>query len=458
LTFPHIGNLEASDDNDNGDICTITLRYRCAWLGAYSFSSILFADAQLDAALADDGVERSCDTPSAGAVTAAKAALRAIDLALLRGGPQWNTLARKTIERASQITARQYAAGNSKDEAEASSSKSSDTNLLRRKRKSLCSSSPEFAHPPRAELEMSTKLWISGESTSNVTRISRVASASLDLARFRDKFMMTATPIVITGEMSEWPACVAGSGRAWNDIGYLRRLAGERLVPVEMCDSIDRSQGYLSSSWSQEVMRLSDFIDTCVKTTAVGEHPSHDARKQQKCESCAVAPTAADHAEVPRRTGYLAQHQLFDQIPSLRSDIEIPRLCKSLLPTDVAASAENATRVNAWFGPAGTVSPLHYDPFHNLLCQVVGYKYIRLVDAQYSSRLYRRKAPRHNNSHVDLETVEPGEFPKFDGVPMRHCILGPGEMLYIPRHCWHYVRSLSTSFSASFWWGGEQDM
>lgn len=32
------------------------------------------------------------------------------------------------------------------------------------------------------------------------------------------------------------------------------------------------------------------------------------------------------------------------------------------------------------------------------------------------------------------------------------CILEEGEMLYIPPKWWHYVRSLTTSFSVSFWW------
>ena len=32
-------------------------------------------------------------------------------------------------------------------------------------------------------------------------------------------------------------------------------------------------------------------------------------------------------------------------------------------------------------------------------------------------------------------------------------MLGPSEVLYIPRHVWHYVRSLEPSVSVSFWWG-----
>ena len=42
--------------------------------------------------------------------------------------------------------------------------------------------------------------------------------------------------------------------------------------------------------------------------------------------------------------------------------------------------------------------------------------------------------------------------------PFHQCVLGPGELLYIPRHAWHYVRSLQTSFSVSFWWGAKMGL
>ena len=83
-----------------------------------------------------------------------------------------------------------------------------------------------------------------------------------------------------------------------------------------------------------------------------------------------------------------------NKVPDLRKDICIPDYCcltTSEPPsTEVADPGENndasdedeedvdeqevgsplSVKINAWFGPGGTVSPLHHDPEHNLLTQV----------------------------------------------------------------------------------------
>ncbi|KAF3674265.1 hypothetical protein FXO38_05316 [Capsicum annuum] len=64
-------------------------------------------------------------------------------------------------------------------------------------------------------------------------------------------------------------------------------------------------------------------------------------------------------------TMYLSQHQLFDQIQELRQDIVIPDYC-------FAGGGEIRT-LNAWFVPAGIVTPLHHEPHHNILAQVQPY-------------------------------------------------------------------------------------
>lgn len=83
--------------------------------------------------------------------------------------------------------------------------------------------------------------------------------------------------------------------------------------------------------------------------------------------------------------GYLAQYQLLEQIPQLRSDLVVPDYCYFLEEEGTLGNgnvqkkrircagnedADNFVDINCWFGPAHTVSPMHTDPRHNLLAQV----------------------------------------------------------------------------------------
>ena len=99
------------------------------------------------------------------------------------------------------------------------------------------------------------------------------------------------------------------------------------------------------------------------------------------------------------------------------------------------------------------VTPLHTDPHHNLLAQVVGTKYVRLYPPAATARLYPyREGLTTNSSQVDLDAPDLERFPGFAALPFMDCLLRPGQMLYIPPLWWHYVRAVTVSFSVSFWW------
>ncbi|KAI6651476.1 Lysine-specific demethylase 8 [Oopsacas minuta] len=217
-------------------------------------------------------------------------------------------------------------------------------------------------------------------------------------------------PVVIFGMMSDWPSM---SIRKW-DLQYLYRVAGCRTVPIEI------GSKYTDSDWRQELMLLSDFIDKYVTS------------------------------DNPPSTAYLAQHTLFDQIPLLKRDIYIPDYCAV---NDSDREEGQEIRIHSWFGPEGTVSPLHYDPPHNLLCQVMGSKYIRLYSPDYTDCLYPHDDKLlQNTSRVDIEIPDDKLYPKFKEAIFIETILKPGQMLYIPPKWWHFVKSLEVSFSVSFWW------
>ncbi|CAH9100006.1 unnamed protein product [Cuscuta epithymum] len=180
-------------------------------------------------------------------------------------------------------------------------------------------------------------------------------------------------------------------------------------------------KNYLCSTWKQELITFSELLERI-----------------------------QNNGYTFSETTYLAQHQLFDQIQELKHDILVPDYC--------CAGGGEVRSLNAWFGPAGTVTPLHHDPHHNILAQVVGKKYVRLYSSRLSEELYpHTETMLCNSSQVDLDNINESQFPKMIDLEFQDCILEEGEMLYIPPKWWHYVRSVTTSFSVSFWWSSTDD-
>nr|CAG8458696.1 7425_t:CDS:2 [Entrophospora candida] len=240
-----------------------------------------------------------------------------------------------------------------------------------------------------------------------------------------------------------------------------------RLVPVEI------GAKYTDNSWTQKLISFEEFVNNWILSNDLIENYNTDNKIEDRKEEAKVVN------KEQKEIAYLAQHNLFDQIPSLKDDILIPDYCfvNTVIPfSNLPSSTNNSNDVdddynnckgnennqkprkynpppdviiNAWFGPKGTISPMHTDPYHNLLAQVVGKKYIRLYSPEETTNLYpfEQDGFLGNTSQVDVEAPDLERFSRFASAKYQECILEPGELLYIPPGWWHYVKSLTISFS-----------
>ncbi|XP_071630739.1 bifunctional peptidase and arginyl-hydroxylase JMJD5 isoform X2 [Temnothorax longispinosus] len=143
---------------------------------------------------------------------------------------------------------------------------------------------------------------------------------------FYNKIFKPKLPAVLTGCINHWKALTL-----WKNPNYLNKIAGSRTVPIEI------GSRYTEEDWTQHLVNFSEFLQKHV---------------------------IENNSEV----GYLAQHQLFEQIPELKEDFEVPEYCCFTDSKEKDAESSEVD-INAWFGPANTVSPLHFDPKNNLLAQ-----------------------------------------------------------------------------------------
>lgn len=214
---------------------------------------------------------------------------------------------------------------------------------------------------------------------------------------FFDGYYATCTPVVLTDLARRWPAV----GK-WSPEWFKARYGG---VEVSAVIGREGDPDYdLHTPALSRPIALGDFVD---RVLAAGE--SNDLY------------LVANNRNIER-----------DALQPLWDDV-----------TWDPALLDPARRAGAaalWFGPAGTVTPLHHDTANIVLCQVYGEKRVRLAAPWEPSLL---GTLRGVYSTADPE--RPDEAAR-DAL-FRETVIGPGDALFIPAGWWHHVRALSVSIS-----------
>jgi hypothetical protein len=249
-----------------------------------------------------------------------------------------------------------------------------------------------------ALMSIYSELW-RGPGSWGVDRVSEI-----DSDVFFRWYYSTNRPVVLKDRMKNWAAL-----QRWTP-DYLRARCGDEVVEVMMGRTGD-PQYEINCERHKTSMCLSRFVD--------------------------LVESAGDTNDF-----YMVANNRTLESGNMRVLLNEIDLFDGILDP-----ARTAARLFLWFGPAGTVTPLHHDSMNVLLAQVLGRKVVTLIPSFETPLVYNHVGVY---SEVDYEAPDYDRYPLFRNVSSLEVVLQPGEALFIPVGWWHHVRSLDVSISVSF--------
>jgi LPS sulfotransferase NodH len=221
---------------------------------------------------------------------------------------------------------------------------------------------------------------------------------------FRDRYYAANRPVIIQNLMKDWPAM-----SMWTP-DYLRSVVGESVV--EVMTGRDADPKYEQNGRAHRTnLRFADYVDMVYSGKVTNDY-------------------------------YMVANNAFFQKPAAQ------RLLR-----DFSAFPEYLRPGNAaqqcflWFGPAGTVTPLHHDTSNILLAQVAGRKRYRMIPACQWPYVYNSSGVF---SDVDCDKPDLERFPNFSRATVIDVMIEQGEVLFMPVGWWHCVHALDVSLTISF--------
>ena len=224
----------------------------------------------------------------------------------------------------------------------------------------------------------------------------------LSTEAFYEDYYFLNRPVLITGHMADWPAMTK-----WTPDYFVERW-GDAVVEVQTKRDSDPIFEIQAEAHT-EPLRFADFID---RIRNVRSNDLYMTARNSGKNREALAGLWEDIGQAP----------------------------EFLAPTDPPSGF-------FWLGPAGTVTPTHHDLTNNMMAQVIGRKRVLIASIAHLPHLYNHL---HVYSNVDLATPDFDRFPELRSVRVQECILGPGELLFLPVGCWHKVEALDLSATMTF--------
>jgi len=243
------------------------------------------------------------------------------------------------------------------------------------------------------------KLWRSDPAYQQVEK-----RAGVSKDEFVARYVRGCRPVVLTDLARDWPAM-----QRWSPQDLKTRF-GHLEVEIQAERNADPQYEQNKLKLSRTA-RLSDFVDRVLAGGPTNDY--YMTANNEALRRPEFAPLLAD-------IGTLPPYCDAEQLPRLSS---------------------------FWFGPAGTVTPLHHDTLMLLHTQIIGRKRWRFVSPLETPKLYN-----HNGvfSPIDVDQPDLARYPLFAQARVLEVIVEPGETVFLPLAWWHQVTSLDVSLSFSY--------
>jgi hypothetical protein len=248
-------------------------------------------------------------------------------------------------------------------------------------------------------LENQQKLW---ESDPAYTHVEKRAGVSRD--EFVERYVRGCRPLVITDIAKDWPAM-----QRWSPQDLKERFGH---LDIEIQDDRDSDPQYEQNKLAHRRMaRLGEFVDRVLAGGPTNDY--YMTANNEVLRGPAFAPLLADIGSMPPY-----------------------------------CDASQLSRLSSfWFGPAGTVTPLHHDTIMLFHTQVVGRKRWRFISPLETPKLYNYSGVF---SPIDIDKPDLVRYPRFAEAKVLEVVVEPGETVFLPLAWWHQVTSLDVSLSFSF--------